>query len=331
MSPMMKLLTIAIPTFNRAHYLDLCLSHLSRQLPGNEQLVDLLVSDNNSTDDTGLIVRKYLEQGLCITYKKNCENIGAARNVLQCYTLATGKYVLVLGDDDFLLAGALSEILRVLQRGEFGVVHLGVYSYHDETALAALRQNRSPGEEVIFSDKKKFIRKVHYYLTFISGNVVNRTLLFDNLDLDEFAETNLPQLSWTVSALFSAAQNVVLDRYLVAAKLENSGGYKPCETFGYRMNTIFEVFIKKGVKKEYFDIIRRNLLFSFFPYTIMKRRRNRGSFLPENCFATLYPIFRTYPVFWLVTVPAMYLPLPVVELGSSFMRKTIRLLGKLKR
>ena len=327
----MKLLTIAIPTYNRALYLDLCLSHLYKQLPGNDGLVDLLVSDNNSTDGTADVVQKYINQGLRITYNKNSENIGASKNVLQCYTLATGKYVLVLGDDDFMLTGALSEILSVLQRGEFGVVHLGVFSYHENAELETLYQNRSSGEVVICSDKRKFIQMVNYYLTFISGNVVNRTLLFDDLDLNEFAITNLPQLSWTLSALFRAQENVVLERYLVAAKLENSGGYKPCETFGFRMDKIFEIFIKKGIDKKYFNIIRHNLLFSFFPYTIMKLRRNRGSFLPENCFTTLYPIYRTYLMFWLVTVPAIYMPLPIVELGSSVMRKTIRLLKLLRR
>ena len=65
-----KLLSIAIPTYNRAHYLDLCLSQICKQLPGNEQDIELIVSDNASPDNTEEVVKKYIDRGIDLKYIK---------------------------------------------------------------------------------------------------------------------------------------------------------------------------------------------------------------------------------------------------------------------
>ena len=65
------LLTIAIPTYNRASYLDLCLSRIFNQLSKKEPLVEVLISNNNSSDNTEEIVNRYVSQGLTVSYIKN--------------------------------------------------------------------------------------------------------------------------------------------------------------------------------------------------------------------------------------------------------------------
>ena len=68
MSARTPLLTIAIPTYNRAADLAAALEHLAGQpgISGGE--VELLVSDNCSTDATGEVVKKFIERGLRIGY-----------------------------------------------------------------------------------------------------------------------------------------------------------------------------------------------------------------------------------------------------------------------
>ena len=58
------LLTIAIPTYNRPIYLDACLKHIYKQWLQYKDLVEIIVSNNDSQDDTDAIVRKYQQQGL---------------------------------------------------------------------------------------------------------------------------------------------------------------------------------------------------------------------------------------------------------------------------
>src|SRR5665647_1822946 len=87
-----KLLTIAIPTYNRAEYLNTCLSHITLQLNSYESLVEVIVSDNCSSDNTLDVVHSYLEKGFNIRYIRNESNLGADNNIVNCMILSTGKY-----------------------------------------------------------------------------------------------------------------------------------------------------------------------------------------------------------------------------------------------
>ena len=65
-----KLLTIAIPTNNRAKYLDKSLTHFTKQLSISNKNIDLIVSDNCSSDNTEEVVNKYIQLGYNIQYIK---------------------------------------------------------------------------------------------------------------------------------------------------------------------------------------------------------------------------------------------------------------------
>jgi glycosyltransferase involved in cell wall biosynthesis len=93
------LLSFTIPTCNRAKYLDQLLGALLKQLHG-ESRVELIVSDNASTDNTPAVVEAYRQQGLPIRYLRNQANHGPDFNILQCYEQAAGRYVWIFGDDD---------------------------------------------------------------------------------------------------------------------------------------------------------------------------------------------------------------------------------------
>lgn len=100
------LLSISIPTWNRAKFLAISLESFLNQMKGiNPEDVELFVSDNCSDDSTAEVVKGYIDKGLPINYSKNEENIGASRNFLRCMQRASGKYILLLGDDDVLNLG----------------------------------------------------------------------------------------------------------------------------------------------------------------------------------------------------------------------------------
>ncbi len=300
------LLTIAIPTFNRAGWLDLCLSQIAKQAPALGRQVEILVSNNNSTDNTDDIVNRYVSSGLAITYIRNAENIGSDRNLLQCFKRSSGKYVLVMGDDDVILDNALGKIVRILEKGDYGVVFLNSYGFTDDF-LAEQPKARSRGHKV-YAKVDEFISKAGYLLTFISVNIVNRKLVDEGL-LEQLVNTNLVQLGWVFSALFKSEKNVFVNEYSVAARMFNSGGYKLCEVFAVRFNNVFDIFIKRGIDKKKFRIINNKMLFKYFPAQIVRSRLNLLNLFPEDFYQSLYPLYKTYPNFWLFTVPAIFLPL----------------------
>ena len=117
------ILTIAIPTYNRSAFLKRSLQYLYEQ-KNDLANVELIISDNASADNTSEVVAGFQSLGLNIRYIRNPENKGADLNIAQCYTSATGKYVLTLGDDDFFVANSIGKIIKLLRTGDYGVIYI---------------------------------------------------------------------------------------------------------------------------------------------------------------------------------------------------------------
>src|SRR5579863_1226934 len=112
------LLTIAIPTYNRASFLRELLAVLATELK-DEPRVELIVSDNASPDETPSVVQDFIARGLRVGYIRNVQNIGADANFLQCFERARGKYVWIFSDDDLILSGGVAKILSYCEDAEY--------------------------------------------------------------------------------------------------------------------------------------------------------------------------------------------------------------------
>lgn len=98
------LLSIAIPTYNRANILDKSLSILIPQLIPFSDKVELIISDNCSTDDTQLIIAKYQQKKGDIQFVSYLqkENTGYFGNFRKCKELSNGVYIWLLSDNEHL-------------------------------------------------------------------------------------------------------------------------------------------------------------------------------------------------------------------------------------
>lgn len=109
------LLTIGIPTYCRADLLDLCLASVLPQVNDAASQVECIVSDNASTDHTNQVLEKYKSRFSCLKTYRNETNIGIIGNITKTASeLATGDFVLLIGDDDVLVNGAVERILSEL-------------------------------------------------------------------------------------------------------------------------------------------------------------------------------------------------------------------------
>lgn len=123
------LLTIAIPTYNGAKTISKVLDIL---LPQCTKEVQLIISDNHSTDNTSDVVNSYLQKYQEIKYVKNKKNIGPDSNFLQCMELAEGRYTLLLSDDDIIFEGKLKVILDFLRANrDLSLVYLNAKGFHE--------------------------------------------------------------------------------------------------------------------------------------------------------------------------------------------------------
>ena len=259
-----KLLTIAIPTYNRAAYLDTCLLHITQQLCGYESLVEIIVSDNCSTDNTLEIAQSYFNDSIDFRYIRNDNNIGADRNIIQCYQLATSNYVLVLGDDDILLDSSLDKILYTLSLGQYGIVYINSYGFNSDYFQEAPKKIKHT-QLLIYNDLKRFIEKVNYYFTFVSGNIVNKNLIDKSINIEDFYDTNLAQTVLIFSALFNSTSNIYIDDHIIAARNNQTANYKLCKVFGSNFNKILNFFNMDNKNQDYINAINKRLLIFFSP------------------------------------------------------------------
>jgi len=303
------LLTIAIPTFNRADYLDLNLKQLCAQMGECGDEVEILVSDNCSDDHTESIVEKYKKSGFKIKFIKNTENIGAERNFIQCFNRAEGKYILILGDDDLLLDNALVRIISFLKRGEYGLVRLFSYGY-DRDFKAEMSQ-KIPLEGVS-SDSNAFITKIGYFISYASGCIANRELLNETSGFrsDRFIGTNFPHVYWFLTAAIRAKINGCVGGMSIAAKRNNSGSYQLADIFARKLNQVFDwIATNEDISAAVFVKINNHLLLTFFPYFVLRQRAGLNrSFEVDKTFQTLFTVYRRNIRFWIFVAPLAILP-----------------------
>jgi glycosyltransferase involved in cell wall biosynthesis len=115
------LLSILIPTYNRANYLEKNLYMLEKYITNNNLVDDvkIIVSNNHSQDNTKDILDKFSKRDkIKIDIYHQEDNLGLERNVLFVLSKAKSEYVITLGDDDYLNEKYLINIINKLKTNQ---------------------------------------------------------------------------------------------------------------------------------------------------------------------------------------------------------------------
>jgi abequosyltransferase len=311
------ILTVAIPTYNRSRYLVQCLDALMPQVLACAGKVDVVVIDNASTDDTPDIIARYAATYAgYLRWLRNSANVGGDNNIAKCYSECNAKYGWIFGDDDVLAAHALASLLPLLEKSEFGVVHVRAYPYTGSPTAHAPRCPQGRYEVFTKSRLAEMLYEVTDMFSFISGNIFNKSLVAPDLDIYRYVDTHYNQVQWIFRALFAAESNMLVDDGLLAINNEgNSGGYPFCRVFGTNYNMLFQEPIRRGVPVAYFDVINKRMARELFPGLIYFARKSNGTFrnyIPEDYFVELKPSYGKYWEFWLFIAPMCWLPKAVL-------------------
>ncbi|MDR3739248.1 MAG: glycosyltransferase family 2 protein [Terracidiphilus sp.] len=317
------LLTIAIPTYSRARYLDELLSTLFDQLI-TEPRVELIVSDNASPDETPNVVKQYVERGLQLRSIRNETNIGSDANFLQCFEQASGKYVWLLSDDDVLVSGAISKIMSCLEGEECDLVYVNSFMFNDQDRPKPASNCPKPER---FVDPKSLARRVHVFFTFISGNIINkdRVQKVQHNPFSDLVGSNLVQLGWAYTALNGYVLGLYIHEKLVGMRVNNTGGYKLLEVFGPTFKKITDQWLcSKGVRKA----VINGTIQRFWPGLILMHRTSADRFKDDaDPREVLAPVYGNNIRYWICVYPAIVLPLVL----AKFWTLAVRVLNRLDR
>jgi glycosyltransferase involved in cell wall biosynthesis len=109
------ILSICVPTYNRCELLNLALQNLIQVCTGKETFVEIVISDNASTDFTEKLLAEYGANHENIKTFRQPKNIGSIANCFYLVqNMAKGKYCWLVGDDDCVMPEAVGRILGVL-------------------------------------------------------------------------------------------------------------------------------------------------------------------------------------------------------------------------
>lgn len=109
-----KLLSIYIPTYNRAEKVVAQLNFILDEIKDIESdRVEIVVNNNCSTDDTEQRILDIVEN-TSVIYHKNTSNLGIVGNAYAAADLVHGKYFWLIGDDDILCPGIVERVYNII-------------------------------------------------------------------------------------------------------------------------------------------------------------------------------------------------------------------------
>lgn len=113
------LVSVGVPVYQGEEFLDETLAAIRAQDYAN---LEILISDNASTDNTSAIVQKHAAQDPRIKTITQTENIGAAENYNEVFRAASGEYFAWNAHDDLTTPGFYTEGSKALQADPQAVV-----------------------------------------------------------------------------------------------------------------------------------------------------------------------------------------------------------------
>ena len=187
------LISICIPTYNRANYLDICLQSILHYKGDN---IEVLIQDNDSPDNTSEIVKKYDDPRF--QYEKNDTNIGPIKSIWKLFNKARGEYVFCLTDDDYFLPGAIQKLVDFIESTSPVCFKTSLIMLLEKSKASAYYKVKDDSKESIFFNahiftglcfrRKILLEKVNeqfsnsYYPSMaIMGLLLNEATFFDEV------------------------------------------------------------------------------------------------------------------------------------------------------
>ena len=249
------LLSICIPTYNRAEYLGKGIESVVCQEEFKNKEVEIVISDNVSTDDTEKIGREYSEKYDNIHYYRNEVNVNNDNFPL---VLSRGSGVLRRLCNDTLVFndGALKYICDVIRK------------YRDSRPFICWLENNAEPEVREF-DFRDGIRDVSYFITSIARFSIWDSEC-DGLEKDTYgAELLLWQVRKTLELASEKDSMVVVNKALTYTQTveKKNISYGLYHVFYENYFTLMAPFFDDGkLKAEDREYLEKDLLLNFFPY-----------------------------------------------------------------
>lgn len=318
---MKKLLTIAIPTYNRLDTLKKTLESVINETENYLSDVDIYIANNCSPDNTIEYLQTIVEKYPFIKVMNRSKNIGPDGNFLAILQESESKFVHILSDDDILIEGSLRNVVTFLQNADenLSLVFLNYvrfcknYSYDD---LCNYEKHIKSGVTQITNDKKVFIDNVKLEFTFLSSLVFSKKHFLSIDTPEKYLGTNWLQsyLAILSTRETNSKLGVIFEPTIAVFQMDHVPNFNPFKIFGPNLLGLISCAIDCGYNKKQ--------MMKLFYARCLTMYRSIGKYKIERkkVFKDFKPMFNVTwrnPIFWFRLYPALFIPRFIYSIGKK--------------
>jgi glycosyltransferase involved in cell wall biosynthesis len=301
-------LTIGIPIYNGEETIAETLNSIFSQITPE---VEVVVSDNASTDGTRRIVEMYCEKYSQLKYHRNENNMGADKNIDLVVNRATGTYVWLMGDDDEISSGGVAYIIGIIDaHPDLAAIFVNYCLYDRMTGQCVNERVLKIKQDVLCRTADSFLATATVYPNFMSSIVVRKTRWMAT-DTAAYAGTHWLQYGALMKIIEGDNSFCVATPYVINRGLDS---HSPNEANrnGVAISVLMNLI-------DIVDALPRSI---FSRETIAKARAEAYKYLPRKIFSAkrhglrlnvalisrMIKTFGYYGGFWIRDFPLMLLP-----------------------
>ena len=310
-------LTIGIPTWNGANTIKATMESVLRSISEDiRECVEIVVSDNGSTDSTADMIMPYLScRSPRVTYSVNEANVGFDRNVNKVMRLARGKFVWLLSDDDEIVPGAIDKVLAVISKHpQVGAIFV---NYRSAVSI------RTDGDRLC-RNGEEFFHLSHFKSGLVSSNVFN-TERWRELNLSRYFGCGWIHFAYLVEGISNRPAYIIAQRYVIQGdKWKWAEGGKFLRT-GLMLVRVF----RNMERLNYSEERRREADFVIkggYPANIV-RAKLMGVKVDTDLLKDFCELYHRYPTFWFIDLPLLLMPKTVYR-SIGFLTHAIKGIGR---
>jgi len=313
------ILSICIPTFNRAGYLKECLLSLLASAKENIDQLEIIVNDNASTDETALIVRDFQKVYPLIKYFCNSENIGANQNSIKVAQMGTGKYIWVFGDDDKVTIDAIPKVLERIKLGyNLIICNFSINSIDFSQQLKRSYYSTKNKEHI--NNHNDLLVEYHSTLGYISEVVMHNSIIniLSQGDFKHYVDYGFPLLHTIYVGVSAHCNAAFIPESIVMNRSDNYSNFNWRDYFVKYPVLIFTDLKKYSYSPSSIRAAKNNAIFrNVLPHIAYQKINGQAR---GDIYRALWSYYKDCWVFWLICLPISILP--------SFALRTIRAINK---
>lgn len=246
-------LSICIPTFNRAKYLKETIeSIVCQEVFKHTNEVELVISDNCSTDETQLVINSFLTKyPEKIKYFRNNENIEDKNFEVAIYR-GSGQFLKLHNDNLLVKDGALQEFIRFINA-----------TVEEKPVLFFTNGSKTKGNPVeICNGLNEFVNVASYSVTWIGGFGIWRSDLSLVPSFSRFSKLKLIQTDVLFRLIALGKRAIVFcNPYFISLNTGRKGGYNIAEVFGRNYLMLLKIYLDSGsLENSTFNVEKKKVL-----------------------------------------------------------------------